>query len=62
MAPNPTPFQPGQAANVRKAVLTRDMLRIEKQVEKYHGELRDAQAGAYTRSHFSSTGALPSTL
>ena len=24
---NPTPFQPGQAANVRKAVLTRDMLR-----------------------------------
>ena len=40
--PNPDPFKPGEGSKVRVAVLTRDIGRLEKQMKKYHDELRAA--------------------
>lgn len=40
--PNPNHFKPGEGARVRVAVLTRDVLRLERQIGKYHEELSAA--------------------
>jgi len=42
-ASDSSPFSPGNASRRRLAVLLRDAKRLEKQIEAYRGELRDAQ-------------------